>query len=223
MSLSGKPVKRPSRAVYRRRRLVLVVVLIVVVVVIVVLVAHAASSRGSAGAGASPSASEPAASASSSPSASLSPSPSPSPTASASGQAALCESSDVTVTPITNASSFAAGQLPQLSLSLVNHGASPCRINVGTAQQVFTILSGDGSQVYWKSTDCQSNASNSMITLEPGQPLSSGSPISWDREASDPATCDGTRAAVPAGGASYELQTSVDGIASTTSAKFTLN
>lgn len=211
MSIYGPPRSGPSRRVYRRRRLVALLVVIVVAVFVVVLVAHA---RGHSGAlaGASPS-----------PSAVASPSASPSATSGTSAEVPLCESSSVTVTAVTDASSYAAGQLPQLSLSVANHGSAPCRINVGTAQQVFTITSAGGGQVYWKSTDCQKDATNSEITLQPGTTLSSGSPISWDREASDPATCDGARSQVPAGGATYALETSVDGIPSATAVKFTLN
>lgn len=213
----------------------MLVVVLVLVVVGVVTIAHAVGSgaaprsavsadsgsggSGSHGSGSASARSHPGATAT----ATATATPSASASSAASGQLALCESSNITVSAITNATSYAAGVSPKLSLSVTNHGSAACRINVGTAQQVFTITNSSGSQVYWKSTDCQTGATNSEITLDPGKTLTSGTPISWDREASDPATCGGARSAVPAGGATYALQTSVDGFASSNLAKFTLN
>lgn len=229
MSDSGGPARGPSRGsagpsarrvsprVYRRRRFVALAGVVVLLVVVVALVAHAAGSghpAASAGSRSSPASGRPVASATATPVPSAS---------AASGQPALCEAADITVSAITNSTSYAAGVSPELSLSVTNHGSVACRINVGTAQQVFTITSSSGSQVYWKSTDCQTGATNSEITLDPGKTLTSGTPLSWDREASDPATCGGARSAVPAGGATYALQTSVDGFMSSNVAKFTLN
>ena len=124
------------------------------------------------------------------------------------------------VDAVTDQSNYSAGQLPQLSIALTNTGTTACKINAGTAQQVFTIKSG--SEVYWKSTDCQTDKTDAEIVLQPGKTISSQEPITWDRTRSDPATCQAQREQVPAAGASYHLQTSVAGIVSQTTKQFIL-
>ena len=95
-----------------------------------------------------------------------------------------------------------------------------CTINAGTSKQVYTITSG--TEAYWISTDCQTDAADTPAMLEPGVTVTS-TPFAWNRVRSSPSTCAGTQAAVPAGGASYHLTVSVDGIASASTAQFILN
>ncbi len=206
MSTTKPPVGRQSPKVYRRRRILLVVILLAVIVVIVLIVVRPGSSNGDQAGAPTGTATAPAQSST----------PVPSATADS-----ACSSSNVTVGAITDAQTYAAGQLPKLSLSLTNTGSAPCKINAGTAQQVFTITSG--TETYWKSTDCQKNATNTEVVLQPGKTVTTGSPITWDRTRSDPATCSANRPQVPAAGASYHLQTSVAGIASTSTQQFILN
>ena len=105
--------------------------------------------------------------------------------------------------------------------SVTNTGTQPCRLNVGTSQQVFTITSG--SDQYWTSTDCQKDPADAEVDLEPGKTVTSSTPISWDRTRSSAESCDGERDQASAGGASYHLKTSVAGVESTTSKQFILN
>jgi hypothetical protein len=130
-----------------------------------------------------------------------------------------CAPANVDVEAITDASSYKSGAEPLLSLSLTNTGKVMCTIDAGTATMVFTVSSG--KDPYWTSTDCQSNPVHTVIKLEPGQTLNS-TPIPWDRTRSSKSTCDGQRPAAPAGGASYHLSVSVDGIASKTTKQFLL-
>ncbi|NQX12666.1 hypothetical protein HQQ80_13595 [Microbacteriaceae bacterium VKM Ac-2855] len=131
-----------------------------------------------------------------------------------------CSASDVSVTAVTDASSYAAGAIPQLSLTLTNTSAADCVINAGTSQQVFTITSG--SDTIWRSSDCQSEPNDLEILLTAGQTVN-GTPIPWDRTRSSTATCAGGREAVTAGGAAYNLSVSVAGITSASTAQFLLN
>jgi hypothetical protein len=85
---------------------------------------------------------------------------------------------------------------------------------------VFTITSG--SEVYWKSTDCQTDKVDAEVLLQPGKTISSQAPITWDRTRSDPSTCQSNREQVPAGGVSYHLETSVAGITSAETKQFIL-
>jgi hypothetical protein len=63
----------------------------------------------------------------------------------------------------------------------------PCLINVGTATQSFVITSG--SDTWWRSTDCQSESSDQVVQLAPGQTVSSVTPLTWDRTRSSVDTC----------------------------------
>ncbi|GAA4160754.1 hypothetical protein GCM10022286_17260 [Gryllotalpicola daejeonensis] len=151
------------------------------------------------------------------PSTSAKPVTSASPKAPVAGQP--CAPANVDVEAITDASRYASGARPLLSLSLTNTGSTMCTIDAGTATMVFTITSG--SDAYWTSTDCQSNPVHTDIKLEPGKTLQTA-PIAWDRTRSSKTTCSGKRPAAPAGGASYHLKVSVAGIQSKTSKQFLL-
>ncbi|PSL36838.1 hypothetical protein CLV49_0437 [Labedella gwakjiensis] len=210
MSTNERP-ERPSKAVYRRRRLVVLLGLLAIIAVIALLIIQPGSSSGRSQ---EPSAS-PSASAGTSDAAVT-----PSPSATASDGDPACTADTVTVEAKTDKSTYQAGELPQLSLSLTNTGSVPCTIDVGTSQQVFTITSGQ--ETYWTSTDCQTEPTNAVTLLEPQTTITSNPAIAWDRTRSATDTCEGERPAVPAGGASYHLNTTVAGIESEDSAQFLL-
>jgi hypothetical protein len=147
--------------------------------------------------------------------------PTPTPAETGVNDDGTCKPSAVKVEALTDASTYAAGVNPQLSLSVTNTGTRPCRLNVGTSQQVFTITSG--TDQYWTSTDCQKDPADAEVDLEPGKTVTSSTPITWDRTRSSADSCDGERDQAPAGGASYHLKTSVAGVESTTSKQFILN
>jgi hypothetical protein len=133
-----------------------------------------------------------------------------------------CTDQDVTVEALTDASSYAADQNPQLSIRLTNTSDADCTINVGTTGQSFTITSGNDT--WWRSTDCQSEPSDTIATLAAGQTVTSATPITWDRTRSSVDTCqDANRVKAPGGGASYHLAVAIGGIAATSTAQFVLN
>ncbi|MDQ0642808.1 hypothetical protein [Microbacterium murale] len=136
--------------------------------------------------------------------------PSPEPTADETPTAVPCQAGDVTVEAVTDADTYPAGALPQLSISLTNTGASDCTIDVGSTTQVFTVSSG--SDTWWRSTDCQESPSSMVVTLAAGQTVTSATPLQWDRTRSDVATCDQeNRPRAPGGGASYHVAVSIGG------------
>ncbi|MDH6238242.1 hypothetical protein [Cryobacterium sp. CG_9.6] len=203
MSTIKQPIGRQSSRVYRRRRLVVLLGFLALVVIIVLVVVRPGSSSGEPGADSSTQPSSSAADASTS--------PAPTPVAAVDG--APCAPENVTVDALTDKSSYNPGEFPLLSLSLINNGTNTCVINAGTTAQVFTVTSGNDT--YWTSTDCQTDAVDSLVTLKPGVAVSSSVPITWDRTRSAVATCaEPTRDAAPGGGASYYLNVTVDGIAS---------
>lgn len=196
---------REPRSVYVRRRLWVLAGVLAVIAIIALVIWKPGSTSGA----------EPETKPTAQASASASSTPEATP-----GEVGACDDGDVTVEAHTDKSTYAAGELPQLSLTITNAGDSACSINVGTAAQVFTVKSG--TDTYWTSTDCQVEPADAVVELEAGQSVDSSAPISWDRTRSTPSTCDGERPAVPAAGASYHLTTSVDGIESEESKQFIL-
>ncbi|HEY0249380.1 MAG TPA: hypothetical protein VGC45_14085 [Gryllotalpicola sp.] len=233
MSTIKRPVGRRSAAVYRRRRIMVLLVLAAIVAVVLLIILRPGSG-GSAKAGAAastsahPSSAHPGAKSTSGstprstpvahPATSSVPAPSPTPAAPQAGQP--CAPQNVDVEAITDAASYGAGARPLLSLSLTNTGAQMCTIDAGTATMVFTISSGHDQ--YWTSTDCQTNPVHTVVKLEPSTTLTT-TPIPWDRTRSAKATCGKQRPPVPAGGASYHLAVSIDGIPAKATKQFLLN
>ncbi|RWZ59507.1 hypothetical protein ELQ92_11750 [Labedella populi] len=218
MSTRERP-QRPSKAVYRRRRLVVLLGFLAIVAVIALVVLKPGSSSGQEESPSGAPSPSPSASPSVTPSVAA-PGVTPSPSVSAEEGEPECTAETVTVEAHTDKSTYESGELPQLSLALTNTGDAACTIDVGTSQQVFTVTSGQDT--YWTSTDCQVEPTNAIMLLEPQTTITSNPAISWDRTRSATDTCDDERPAVPAGGASYHLSTSVAGIVSTESAQFLL-
>ncbi|MBV0893873.1 type II secretion system protein M [Microbacterium sp. NC79] len=132
-----------------------------------------------------------------------------------------CGPQDVRVDASTDKSEYGADELPQLTLSLTNLTARDCTIDVGTAAQSFTITSGN--DVWWRSTDCQANPTNQIVTLAAGQTAASQVPLVWDRTRSSVSTCaDETRPRAGGGGASYHLTVTIASFESQGSAQFML-
>lgn len=204
---------RQSAAVYRRRRLVVTLLLVLVL---------AAVGGGVWLAIAQPWADPAPAATSSDPTPTSdagTPTPSAEPTADASPDPSetpgivACTAADVAVAAVTDADTYPAGVLPQLSISLTNTSAKDCTMNVGSKTQKLTVTSG--TDVWWRSTDCQSEASDMIVTLEAGKSVTSATPVVWDRTRSTPKTCDEkNRPRAPGGGASYHIAVSIGGFES---------
>ncbi len=143
--------------------------------------------------------------------------PSPSPSASVT----TCQPTALRVLAVTDRDVYSAGQNPQLSISLTNAGTKDCTLDVGTATQVFTVSSG--SDVWWRSTDCQTEPASQVVLLTAGQTVTSAAPVVWDRTRSSVQTCASSqRPRAPAGGASYHLSVQIAGVASPTTKQFQL-
>lgn len=135
--------------------------------------------------------------------------PSPEPTEEPT-KAPPCRAVNIKVEAVTDADSYAAGELPELSISLTNTGSENCTLDVGSATQTFTVSSG--TDVWWRSTDCQENPSSMVVMLAAGQTVPSATPVVWDRTRSSVDTCDQeNRPRAPGGGASYHVAVSIGG------------
>ncbi len=217
MSTFKNPVgPQPSKVYWRRRLVVGLAVLAIIVVVILIVIRPGSSS----GAPTTPAPTTTAATAAASPR-TADPKSTTIPTDPTTASGAACKPANVDVEAVTDKSSYGPDDMPQLSIAITNTGPNACKIDAGTKAQVFTITSG--SEVYWKSTDCQTGAIDAEVLLQPGKTVKSQTPLGWDRTRSDPATCSAKRNLVPAGGASYHLATAVDGIASKATQQFVLN
>lgn len=202
MSTIRNPVGPLPPQVYWRRRLVVGVGALAVLLVIVLIIVR-------------PGSAEPA----------DQPNPEPQTTATAEpsdAEAAIgpCKPNQVEVTPVTDASSYAAGAQPLLSLTLLNTGSVACTLQAGSDVQSYVIMSG--SDRIWASTDCQDPGVPAEVTLQPGEPLSSA-PFPWSRTRSTPGDCGSERPQVTAGGATYRLSVSVGEFASDGDVPFILN
>ncbi len=208
MSTNSEPSGRQTPQVYRRRRLLVLLGIVAVVVAIVLIIVRPGASSGDEGSQSAPPASESAA-----PETAI-------PTEPTAVDGDPCGPEQITVEAITDKSSYAADEQPQLSVTITNTGKNVCVLNAGTKAQVFTVTSGD--EVYWTSTDCQTDPVDAEVSLTPGTPISSSAPIVWDRTRSNPETCTGPRETVPGGGASYHLAVAVDGFESAEQKQFLL-
>ncbi len=124
----------------------------------------------------------------------------------AGGDVTTCDPSQVTVSPVTDAEVYPAGQQPLLSLTLLNTGTVACTMQAGSDVQSYVITSGSDS--IWASTDCQEPGLPAEVTLQPGEPVPT-TPFAWSRTRSSPDDCAAVRDPVVAGGATYRLSVSV--------------
>ncbi|WIB60404.1 hypothetical protein DEJ13_00850 [Curtobacterium sp. MCLR17_007] len=231
MSSFRHPVGPQKPGVYWRRRLTVLGAVAIVVIVVVLIVVGRGNGAPSVAASGSPSASPRAAASSPAPAASASSAPSsgsssPGPSASASaadGSAAdgdTCGKGQIALKPVLDKSAYGPTEDPKIAMSIENTGSKSCHMDLGSAQQVLTISSGE--EQYWSSKDCQTGGTNQDVTIKAGQTLTTPA-IAWDRTRSSTTTCDSSRPSVTGGGASYHLQVSVGNITSADSAQFILN
>jgi len=182
----GNTRKRPTKAVYRRRRIVLLLLALLVIGALVwAAVAVSAALSGDRGA----SASEPfktAPTAAPSPSADTGKTGKPDKTGDAEPSSepddGTCPSTAVKVEATTDSAAYAAGSNPLLTLTVTNTGTEPCSINVGTTQMEFIVTSG--SDRIFSSADCQDGAQDLLKEFEPGATEKAN--FTWERLRSAP-------------------------------------
>lgn len=192
MAAKGPSRTKPSKAVYRRRRLFL---LLVVAVLLGGLLWGGFALAGALTGDKDASASEPFLTApDSSPPASPggtapgdnAPESSDAPNPEASGKPeepdTKCPTASVKVAASTDAPAYAAGSNPLLTLSVTNTGTEPCEINVGTNQMEFIVTSG--SDRIFSSADCQDGGADLMKEFAAGATEKAN--FTWERLRSAP-------------------------------------
>lgn len=215
-AMSERPGK-PSPAVYRRRRLVALLVLILLVLGIWWLVS-AIVGLFSGGEDAAEPAPTPVAT-ESAPAETPESTSAPEETEASDGAAEepeatpeVCTESDVTVTAVVDAEAYGPEESPQFSVELMNESDQPCIIDIGTASQVYTVMSGEDT--IWVSTHCQTDEQTQVVELTPDKKVTAPA-FEWSRERSSEDTCeDEDRPEAVADGAYYYLTVKVGGITS---------
>lgn len=207
MSTLRDPVGPEDKKVYVRRRLLVLAGLIALIVAVVLVIVKPGSSGGAAGA-AEVTVPEDLVVAEQQEAETADPEAIP-----------ACADTQLQVTPVTDRDSYAAGELPQLSLQIENVGESDCQADLGTAGMSLQVTSGV-DQV-WRSTDCQQNPDHRAVIVQPGKPLMTEA-IAWDRTRSSPDSCEISRDPVGAGGATYHLRVAVGGVEGEGTAPFLL-
>jgi hypothetical protein len=187
-----KPARKTASPVYRRRRLFVGAALLLVIAVAFGGFA-AASSFLNAG---QPATGGGEASSSQGTGPATAPGTTASPTAAPTGNG--CEQNLVTVTAATDKPAYAAGENPLLTLKVTNGNKVPCEVNIGTSQMEFLVTSG--SDRIFSSTDCQSDATDLVKTIAPGQSETANFP--WQRNRTVQG-CAAIEAKPGAGGAYY--------------------
>ncbi|MFF2315055.1 hypothetical protein ACFVTE_02165 [Arthrobacter sp. NPDC058097] len=169
--------RKPSPAVYRRRRLFAGVALLLVLCLIAGGVATLTSLLGGAqqASSAQDSPTQDSTQGKAQPGATPSASPSATPSASP-----TCDQKLVTVKATTNKTSYAADEKPVLSLTVTNGGKLPCKVNIGTSQMDFLVTSG--SDRVFSSADCQAASTDLVKTIAPGKSETANFP--WPRNRS---------------------------------------
>lgn len=226
------PRRRHSPAVYRRRRLVVLILLLVIAGTVWLLIAQPWSGAATESTDKDEPQTQSTAESLPVPSGQSTGDPSATgaadatttegttPTPGATPTTAACVASNIAVDAVTSADTYSGDENPQFSISLKNNGPD-CTLNVGTTMQSFTVTSG--SDVWWRSTDCQSEPSDMIVLLGAGQTVTSATPLTWDRTRSSVDTCaDAARPRAPGGGASYHLSVEIGGIPSTSPKQFLL-
>lgn len=200
MSTVRNPVGPQPPSVYWRRRLLVLLGLIAVIVIIILIIVRPGAEN--AGNPTPP------------------PSSAPTNTAPPAEEGEACNPAVIELEPITDATSYAAGVQPQISMSITNTGSVACELDVGTAAQAYFIVSG--TDPIWNSRDCQQGGESLVRLLEPNEPLTT-QPFGWDRTRSAPDTCGTGRPEVIAGGATYRLSVTLGDIESADDTPFILN
>lgn len=216
-SASGSSsVRKPSPAVYRRRRLVVGGALLMVLAMVVGGFAMAGAFTGGSEHASStdPASSSASAVPSAAPTESASASAAPTPTASATPS---CNQNLVTVSASTDKAAYGPDENPLLTLKVTNGGEVPCQVNIGTSQMEFLVTSGPDR--VFSSRDCQAASEDLVKVIAPGASETANFPWPRNRSVEGCQVVD----AKPGAGGAYYIFTAKLGSKASPKAVFQLN
>lgn len=142
------------------------------------------------------------------------------------GPIVSCPSGAVSVTVFVGdgtatVTQFAKGVDPKLWFSLTNNSKRACTFEAGSIGQFYAITTGPDT--VWQSKDCDRTQDvSAVVTLQPKQVMMSP-PSEWYRVMSSSTGCGTGQKPVVAGGASYHLSVTVNGVKSANDVQFVLN
>ncbi|AOY55571.1 MAG: hypothetical protein RI933_7 [Actinomycetota bacterium] len=139
---------------------------------------------------------------------------------------ASCAPGVITIAPIvansagSEQSSFSLDSYPYFGYKLTNTSSVDCTFDVGPLVTQYTVTSGD--QTIWDSSQCfATGLTNQVVTVPKGETLTSPLGI-WYRVYSSETGCGAEQDVVTAGGASYHLKVTVNGVISQNTSQFIL-
>lgn len=103
-----------------------------------------------------------------------------------------CTAADLTLVVDSDASAYAAGAQPNLTVMITNTGSNSCAIDAGAEQLELLITSG--SDRIWSSLDCVAEDSPERLLLLAAGDADTGTAVSWARIRSN-AECEADLAA----------------------------
>jgi hypothetical protein len=137
------------------------------------------------------------------------PRPSSTPSTGPTVAAGDCRRDQLALTASTDATTYAAGVLPRLQVSVRNTGSVACVLSDSPRTRSWTIVSG--SDQVWTTVGCQAASTARNRTLHAGAAIRHA--IVWNRHRSDKGCTVSTALAAPG---TYQLTVSVNGLTSTT-------
>lgn len=204
--------RKPSPAVYRRRRLFVVVALLMALALVFGGFAMTGAFNGRQQASSTDGATQASPTPAATPSATVSITPTPTPT-----PTPTCNQNLVTVSAATDKPAYGPDEQPLLSLKVTNGGTMPCEVNIGTSQMEFLVTSG--ADRIFSSKDCQAKSEDLIKTVAPGASETANFP--WPRNRSVEG-CQPVEAK-PGGGGAYYIFTAKLGSRASPKAVFQLN
>lgn len=100
--------------------------------------------------------------------------PPPSETTPPPGPPQACPDDVIGVVAKTDKPVYAAGDLAELSMDVVNTGAVPCIRDIGREHRELTVVTADGATVLWSSNHCLSAVGNEVRVLQPREAFNYG-------------------------------------------------
>ncbi|MFJ5958299.1 hypothetical protein ACIQC5_20365 [Paenarthrobacter sp. NPDC092416] len=193
---SPAPRRRPSPAVYRRRRLFVFGALLVVIALLVG--GFAAISSALAGNSDPSAVTSPSGVATEGPAPTQAGTPSAGPATPSASPTPVCDLNLVTVAAATDKPAYGGEEKPLLTMTITNGGTAPCQVNVGTSQMEYLVMSG--ADRIFSSRDCQAASEDLVKTILPGKSETANFP--WERNRTLEG-CSAINAKPGAGGAYY--------------------
>ncbi|MEU0674323.1 hypothetical protein ABZ330_15760 [Streptomyces sp. NPDC006172] len=120
-----------------------------------------------------------------------------------------CTASVVTLSLRSVRNTYSPGQTPTFQLTAKNSSGSDCKVDLGPAKAVLTIIQAGADDDYWSSDDCPKGAGSRLYRVAGGSGFTYT--VTWDRKPGAPKCA--TAPAGVAGPGTYLVEAKVPGFA----------